>query len=146
MDSPLLCKCQAVGALPPPMLLAVYMPAEFPLEVDIPLPQKLKDSRGEHVLHDPMEDMFNREYTSKLSTDDTPNPLKRRSKKKKLQGGLANHLKLHPAEPQDVDMRPVIEWGANTHPVEKQGATTHPAAKQGMKQRPVALLPMSITG
>ena len=122
------------------------MPAEIPVEVDIPPPKKSKAGRGAHVLHDPMEDIFHREYTSKLSTNTTPNPLKMRSKKKKLQGGLANHLEPHPADLQDVDMSPVIEQGADTHPVEKQGATTHPAAKQGTKQTLVASLPMSITG
>ena len=60
------------------------MPAEIPVEVDIPPPKKLKDSRGAHVLHDPMEDIFHQEYTSKLSTNDTPNPLKMRLKKKKM--------------------------------------------------------------
>ena len=33
---------------------------------------------------DPMEDMFNQNYASELSTNDTPNPLKRRLRKKKL--------------------------------------------------------------
>ena len=92
MGSPLPCKFQAVGALLPPPLPAVYMPAEIPVAVDIPPPQKLKDSRGAHVIHDPMADMFNGEDTSELSTDNTPNPLKRRSKKTKSQGGLADCL------------------------------------------------------
>ena len=83
MGSPLPCKCQAAGAPPPPPLPAVYMPAEIPVEVDIPLPQKLKDGCGAHIIHDPMEDMFNQEDTSKSSTDDNPDPLKRRLKKKK---------------------------------------------------------------
>ena len=125
MDSPLLSKRQAAGHPPPPTLLAVYMPAEIPVEVDIPPPQKSKDSHGAHVLHDPMEDMFNWEYTSKSSTHNTPDPLKRRLKKKKSQGGLANHLGPHPMEPQDVDMSPVVTQGTNTHTVEKHGATTH---------------------
>ena len=83
MGSPLLCKHQVAGALPPPLLLAVYMLAEIPVEVDIPPPQMSKDGHGAHTLRDPMEDMFNQEDTSELSTDNTPNPLKRRSKKKK---------------------------------------------------------------
>ena len=83
MGSPLPCKCQVAGAPPLPTLLAVYMPAEIPAEVDIPPPKKSKDGHGAHVLHDPMEDMFNQEYMSKSSTDDTPDPLKRRSKKTK---------------------------------------------------------------
>ena len=141
MGSPLLHKRQAAGHLLPPTLAAVYMPAEIPAEVDIPLPKKLKDGCGAHILHDPMENMFHWEYTSKLSTDDTPNPLKRRSKKKKSQGGLADCLKPHPVELQDV-----IKQGTDTCPVEEQGATMHPAAKQSMKKRPVASLPMSITG
>ena len=146
MGSPLPCKCQVVGAPPPPPLPAVYMLAEIPAEVDIPPPQKLKDGRGAHTLHDLMEDMFNREDTSKSSTDDTPNPLKRRSKKKKSQGSLANCLEPHLLELQDVEMSPVIEQGADTCPVSQQGATTRPAVKQGTKQQLVASLPMSITG
>ena len=88
MGSPLLHKCQVAGHLPPPMLLAVYMPADIPAEVDIPPPKMSKDDHGAHILCDPMEDMFNWHYTSKLSTDDMPNPLKRRSRKKKSQGSL----------------------------------------------------------
>ena len=72
MDSPLLCKRQAVGVPPPPMLPAVYMLADVPTEVAIPPPQKLMDDHGAHIIHDPMGDMFNREDTSKSSTDDTP--------------------------------------------------------------------------
>ena len=59
MGSPLLHKRQVAGAPLPPQLLAVYMLAEIPAEVDIPLPQKLTDGHGAHVIHDPMEDMFN---------------------------------------------------------------------------------------
>ena len=92
------------------------------------------DGRGAHVICDPMEDMFNREDTSESSTNNTPDPLKRRSKKKKSQGGLVDEP--HPLEPLDVEMSPVIE----------QGTTTRPAVKQGAKQRLVASLPMSITG
>ena len=69
-------KCQAVGHPPPPALPAVYMLAEIPAEVDIPPPKKSKDGHRAHVLCDPMEDMFNWEYMSKSSTNDTPNPLK----------------------------------------------------------------------
>ena len=93
-----------------------------------------------------MEDMFNLEDTPRASTDDTPNPLKRRSKKKRFQGGLADHLEPHPLEPLDVEMSPVVRQGTDTRPVSQQGTTTRPAVKQGMKQRPVASLPMSITG
>ena len=74
MGSPLLYK--------PPTLLAVYMPADIPAEVDIPLPKRLKDNCGVHLIRDPMEDMFKWHYTSKLSTDNMPNPLKRSRKKK----------------------------------------------------------------
>ena len=73
---------------------------------------------------------------SESCTDDTHNPLKRRWRKKKSQGGLTDHLEPHPAEMQDVDMGLIV----------KQGTTTHPAAKQGVKQKPVVSLPMSITG
>ena len=93
-----------------------------------------------------MIDLFNRYYTSELNPNDTLNPLERRLKKKKLQGGLVDRLEPHPAEMQDVDMSPVTGQGTDTHPVEKQGATTSPAAKQGMKQRLVVSLLMSITG
>ena len=124
MGSPLPHKCQVEGALPPPPLPAVYMPAEIPTEVDIPLPQKSMDSHGAHIICYPMEDMFNQEDTSELSTNDTPDPLKRRSKKKKLQGGLADCLEPHLLEPLDVEMSPVIKQGADTHPVSQQGATT----------------------
>ena len=72
MGSPLPRKHQAVGALLPPPLPAVYMLAEIPAEVDIPPLQKLMDDHGAHIILDPMGDMFNREDTSKSSTDDTP--------------------------------------------------------------------------
>ena len=85
-----------------------------------------------------MADMFNREDTPGLSTDDTPNPLKRRLKNKKSQGGLADHLEPHLLEPLDVEMSPVVGQGTDTRPVSQQGTTTHPAVKQGTKQRPVA--------
>ena len=110
------------------------MPADVPAEVAIPPPQKSMDGCGAHIICDPMEDMFNREDTSELSTDDTPNPLKRMSKKQKSQGGLANHLEPHLLEPLDVEMSPVVEQGADTHPVSQQGATMHPGVKQGVKQ------------
>ena len=109
MGSPLLHKHQVAGAPPPPTLPAVYMLADIPVEVDIPLPKRSKDNHGAHVLCDPMEDMFNRHYTSESSADDIPDPLKRRSRKKKLQGSLADHLEPHPVETQDVDMGPVVE-------------------------------------
>ena len=89
-----------------------------------------------HIIRDPMEDMFNWEDTPGASTDDTPDPLKRRLKKKKSQGGLTNHLEPHPLEPLDVEMSPVIGQGTNTRPVSQQGTTTRPAVKQGTKQRP----------
>ena len=146
MDSPLPHKWQVVGAPLPPTLLEVYMLAAVPMEVAIPLPQKLTEGHGAHVIHDPMEDMFNWEDTSELSTDDTPDPLKRRSRKKKSQGGLADCLEPHPLDPLDVEMSPVVRQGSDTHPVFQQGTTTHPAVKQGAKQRLVASLPMSITG
>ena len=130
MGSSLPHKHQVAGNPPPPPLLAVYMPAEIPVEVDIPPPQKLTDGHGAHVIRDPMEDMFNLKDTSESSTDDTPDPLQRRSKKKKSQGGLADHLEPHPLEPLDVEMSPVIEQGADTHPVSQQGTTMHPAVKQ----------------
>ena len=136
MDSPLPCKRQVVGVLPPPTLLAVYMPADVPAEVAIPPPQKSTDGCGAHIIHDLMEDRFNREDTSESSTNETPDPLKRRSKKKKSQGGLADHLEPHLLEPLDVEMSPVIKQGTNTHPV----------SQQGTKQRLVASLPLSITG
>ena len=118
MGSPLLHKCQAAGAhCHQHCQQYMYMPAEIPVEVDIPPPKKSKEGRGAHVLHDPMEDIFHREYTSKLSTNTTPNPLKRRSKKKKPQGSLADCLEPHPLEPLDVEMSPVIKQGADTHPV-----------------------------
>ena len=79
MGSPLLHKCQVAGAH---CHQHCQQYTEIPAEVDIPPPKKSKDGRGAHVLHDPMEDIFHREYTSKLSTNDTPNPLKMRSKKK----------------------------------------------------------------
>ena len=59
---PLPHKHQVAGAPLPPTLLAVYMPADIPVEVDIPLPKKLKDNHGAHILYDPMEDMFNQHY------------------------------------------------------------------------------------
>ena len=93
-----------------------------------------------------MIDLFNHYYTSESNPNNAPNPLKRQSKKKKSQGGLANCLEPHPVEMQDIDMGPVVGQGANTRPVEKQGTTMHPAVKQGAKQRLVALLLMSITG
>ena len=96
MCSPLPHKRQAAGAPPPPPLPAVYMLAEIPAGVDIPPPQKSKDGRGAHVIHDPMEDMFNREDTSESGTNDTPDPLKRKSKKKNSQGGLADCLEPSP--------------------------------------------------
>ena len=133
MDSPLPRKWQAVGPPPLPTLPAVYMPADIPAEVAIPPPQKLTEGHGAHIIRDPMQDMFNWEDTPWVSTDNTPDPLNRRSKKKKSQGGLADHLEPHPL---DVEMSPVIG----------QGTTTRPAVKQGAKQRPVASLPMSITG
>ena len=77
MGSPLPHKRQVAGAPLPPMLPAVYMPADIPAEVDIPPPKMSKDDHGAHVLHDPMEDMFNRHYTSELTTNDMPDPLKR---------------------------------------------------------------------
>ena len=98
------------------------MLADIPVAVDIPLPKWSKDDHGAHILHDLMEDMFNWNYTSESNTDDTPDPLKRRSRKKKLQGSLINCLEPHPVETQDVDMSPVLEQGTDTHPVEKQGA------------------------
>ena len=70
MGSPLPHKCQVVGAPAPLILLAVYMPADIPVEVDIPLPKRLKDNHGAHILHDPMEDMFNWHYA--LMTRLTP--------------------------------------------------------------------------
>ena len=146
MDSQLPHKWQAVGVPPPPMLLAVYMPADVPTEVAIPSPQKSTEGHGAHVIHDPMEDMFNWEDTPRLSTDNTPDPLNRRSTKKKSQGGLADHLEPHPLELLDVEMSPVIGHGTNTCPVSQQATTTRPAIKQGAKQRLVASLPMSITG
>ena len=146
MDSPLPRKQQVAGVPPPPMLPAVYMPADVPLEVAIPPPQKSTEGHGAHVIRDLMEDMVNWEDTPGSSTDDTPDPLKRRLKKKKSQGGLANCLEPHLLEPLDVEMSPVVGQGTNTHPVSQQGTTTHPAVKQGVKQRPVASLPMSITG
>ena len=136
MGSPLPHKHRVAGDLPPSMLPAVYVPADIPVEVDISLPKQLKDDHGAHILHDPMEDMFNWSYSSKSNTDDTPDPLKRRSRKKKSQGGLTNCLEPHPVEMQDVDMGPVLEQGTNTCPT----------AKQGMKQNPVASLLRSITG
>ena len=135
MGSPLPCKHQAVGALLPPLLPAVYMLAEIPAEVDIPLPQKSTDGCGAHVIRDPMEDIFNLEDTSESSTNDTPDPLKKRLKKKKSQGSLANCLEPHPLEPQYVDMSPVVEQGANTCPVEKQGATMCPCCKAGCETK-----------
>ena len=78
--------------------------------------------------------------------DEAPDPLKRRLKKKKSQGGLTDRPEARPAETQDVDMSPVIRQGTDTRPVKKQGTTTRPAAKQGAKQKPVASLLMSITG
>ena len=72
------------GAPLPPILPAVYIPADIPVEVDIPPPKRSKDNCGAHVLRDPMEDMFNQHYTSESSTDDMPGPLKRRLRKKKL--------------------------------------------------------------
>ena len=93
---------------------------------------------------DSMEDMFNWEDTSESSTDNTPDHLKRRLKKKKSQGGLANRLEPHPLEPLDVEMSPVIEQGTDTRPVSQQGTTMHPAVKQGVKQRLVASLPIFI--
>ena len=76
MDSPLPRKQQAVG--PPPLLTlpAVYMPADIPVEVAIPPPQKSTEGHGAHIIWDPMEDMFNQEDTPGASTDDTPDPLK----------------------------------------------------------------------
>ena len=118
------------------------MPADIPVEVDIPPPKQSKDDRGAHILCDSMEDMFNQNYTSKSNTDDMPNPLKRRLRKKKSQGSLVNHLEPCPVETQDIDMSPILEQGTNTCLVEKQGANTHPAAKQKL----VVSLPMSITG
>ena len=83
MDSPLLHKWQVVGVPPPPTLPAVYMPADISVEVAIPPPQKSTEGHGAHVIRDLMEDMFNREDTSESSTNNTPDPLKRRLKKKK---------------------------------------------------------------
>ena len=93
-----------------------------------------------------MIDLFNHYYMSESNPDEAPNPLKRRLKKKKSQGGLADHLEAHPVETQDVDMSPVAGQGTDTRPVERQGTTTCPAAKQGARQRPVVSLPVSITG
>ena len=117
MDSPLPRKWQAVGPPPLPTLPAVSMPADIPAEVAIPPPQKSTEGHGAHVIRDPMEDMFNREDTPGESTDNTPDLLKRRSKKKKSQGGLADHLEPHPLEPLDVEMSPVIRQGTDTRPV-----------------------------
>ena len=91
-------------------------------------------------------DLFNRYYMSESNPDEAPDPLKRRSKKKKSQGGLTDHPEARPVEMQDVDMSPVIGQGTDTRPVEKQGTTTCPAAKQGTKQKLVVSLLMSITG
>ena len=49
MGSPLLHKRQVAGAPLPPTLPAVYMLADIPAEVDIPLPKRLKDDCGAHV-------------------------------------------------------------------------------------------------
>ena len=68
------------------------MLVDIPAEVDIPPSKRLKDDHGAHILCDPMEDMFNWEYTSGSNTNNMPNPLKRRSRKKKSQGSLAGHL------------------------------------------------------
>ena len=46
MGSPLPRKRQAVGVLPPPTLLAVYMPADVPAEVGIPPLQQSMDNHG----------------------------------------------------------------------------------------------------
>ena len=146
MDSPLPHKHQAVGVPPPPMLPAVYMPADIPAEVAIPPPQQSTGIHAVPLKDDSTIDLFNRYYMSESNPDEAPDPLKRRSKNTKLQGGTADRLEPHPAKMQDVDMGPVVGQGADTRPVEKQGTTTHPAAKQGTKQRPVVSLPMSITG
>ena len=64
MGSPSLHKHQVAGDLLPSTLLAVYMPVDIPAGVDILPPKWLKDDCGVHIIHDPMEDMFNRNYTS----------------------------------------------------------------------------------
>ena len=146
MDSPLPRKRQAVG--PPPLLTlpAVYMPADIPVEVAIPPPQQSTGIDTVPLEDESTIDLFNRYYTSESNPDEAPDPLKRRLKKKKSQGGLTDRPEARPAEMQDVDMSPVIGQGTDTCPVQKQGTTTRPAAKQGMTQKPVASLRMSITG
>ena len=146
MDSPLLRKRQAVGVPPPPTLPAIYMLADIPVEVPVPPPQH---STGVHVA--PLEDdstidLFNRYYTLESNPDEAPDPLKRRLKKKNLQGGPVDHLESHPVETQDIDMSPAMGQGSDPRPFENQGTTMRPAAKQGAKQKLVASLPMSITG
>ena len=148
MGSPLPHKRQAVGAPLPPLLPAVYMPAEIPVEVDMLRPKSQRTAMGHTLSVTPWKICsIGRTLPSQAPTTlVTPDPLKRRSKKKKSQSGLANHLEPHLLESLDVEMSPVVEQGGDTCSVPQQGATMHPAVKQGTKQRPVASLPMSITG
>ena len=125
------------------------MLAEIPAEVDIPLPQKSMDGHGAHIIHDPMEDMFNWEDTSESSTNDTPDPLKRRLKKKKSQGGLADCYdsiclglrpvpEPHPAQsdprvfqPRHVVQRDVSHDPVPTHATACLHVLTPPGLKNG---------------
>ena len=146
---------------PPPSSTqpAVYMPSEIPVRVAPPPPKKSKDNQGAPHPRNPMDNIFDLDCLDWLSCDNSePDPLKRRRlKKKRKQGGLADHLTPCPAPEQDDhicpteeqgdDFCPAVTQGEDTRPAVKQGnTTTHPAAKQGMKPRPVASLPMSITG
>ena len=63
MDSPLPHKCQAMGALPPPTLPAVYMLADIPAEVAIPLPQQSMGDHAAPLKDDSTIDLFNQYYT-----------------------------------------------------------------------------------
>ena len=82
MDSPLPHKHQVTGALLPPTLLEIYMPADIPAGAAMPPPQQSMGDLAMPLEDNPTIDLFNR-YTSKSNPDDTPDPLRRRLKKKK---------------------------------------------------------------
>ena len=145
MGSPLPQKRQAARAPPPPTLPAVYMPADIPAEVDMPPPKRSKDNCGVHVFCDSMEDMFNQHYTSELSTDDTPNPLKRRLRKKNCKVVLLTTLS------PILQKRRMSTWAlslnrAPTPTLLRNRAPPRVLLQRDMKEKPVVLLPMFITG
>ena len=108
MDSPLPHKRQVVGVPLPLTLPAIYMPADIPAEVPIPPPQQSTGVDTAPLEDEPTIDLFNHYYTLESNPDKAPDPLKRRSKMKKAQGGPSDCPEARSAETQDVDMSPVM--------------------------------------